>query len=191
MYSNSPTSTNEYMNTVADEALESYISLVAAGSRDAVAKLYESTKTAVYGFALSITKDTHDAKDVLQETYVRVWSKAAGYTPHGKPMAWILTIAKNLALGRLRERSKNSAVPEGDWQRYYAEHPTITSDDRLVLDAAMQTLTDEERQIVMLFAVTGLKHREIGSMLSLPLPTVLSKYQRACKKLRTLLKEGD
>ena len=54
----------------------------------------------------------------------------------------------------------------------------------------MAALTDEERQVVMLHAVTGLKHREIAQLLELPLATVLSKYRRALKKLNLLL-EGD
>ena len=50
--------------------------------------------------------------------------------------------------------------------------------------------TDEERRIVLLHAVTGLKHRELAALLELPLPTVLSKYHRALKKMRSFL-EGD
>ena len=49
---------------------------------------------------------------------------------------------------------------------------------------------DEERRIVLLHAVTGMKHREIAALLELTLPTVLSKYHRALKKMRSTL-EGD
>ena len=51
----------------------------------------------------------------------------------------------------------------------------------------MRVLGDEERQVVMLHAVAGFKHREIAQMLDMALPTVLSKYNRALKKLRTRL----
>jgi len=60
----------------------------------------------------------------------------------------------------------------------------------LVLNAAMQTLSSEERQIIILHAVSGLKHIEIAELLSMPLSTVLSKYSRARKKLQNTLKEG-
>ena len=56
--------------------------------------------------------------------------------------------------------------------------------------AALELLDAEERRIVLLHAVTGWKHREIASLLELPLPTVLSKYHRALKKLRKQL-EGE
>jgi RNA polymerase sigma-70 factor (ECF subfamily) len=49
---------------------------------------------------------------------------------------------------------------------------------------AMRVLSDEERQIVILHAVSGVKHREIAKIMEMPLPTVLSKYNRAMKKLK-------
>lgn len=66
----------------------------------------------------------------------------------------------------------------------------MTPEDRAVLEAALNILSDQERQIVVLHAAAGLKHREIAKLLELPLPTVLSKYRRALSKLKTKL-EGD
>ena len=60
---------------------------------------------------------------------------------------------------------------------------------RLVLETVLSALGQEEREIVMLHAAAGMKHREIASLLHLPLPTVLSKYNRALKKLREAMKE--
>ena len=60
-----------------------------------------------------------------------------------------------------------------------------------MLEAALKALGDEERQVVLLHAVSGLKHREIAQDLGLPLSTVLSRYNRALKKLkRHLTEEG-
>ena len=55
----------------------------------------------------------------------------------------------------------------------------------------MQNLSDQERQIVVLHALAGFKHRETASLLKMPLPTVISKYNRAVKKLRGLLVRGE
>ena len=65
----------------------------------------------------------------------------------------------------------------------------IAGDDPV--DAALTALADDERQIVLLHAVTGWKHREIAGLLELPLSTVLSKYRRALLKLKTKLEGGD
>jgi len=67
----------------------------------------------------------------------------------------------------------------------------VTPEDRYLLQMALGTLSDEECQIVMLHALTGLKHREIAALLEMPLATVLSKYHRALKKLRDFMKGDD
>ena len=101
-----------------------------------------------------------------------------------------LTIARNLSLMRLRSRDKVVDLPQEDWSLLAAEGPEVTAEDRQVLSAALFALTDQERRVVLLHAVSGMKHREIAQLLELPLATVLSKYRRALKKLRDLL-EGD
>lgn len=171
------------------QALDRCIASAAQGGREGLAELYRLTHAAVYGFALSIVKNAQDAEDVLQDVYLQVWQSAGGYRSQGKPMAWLLTIARNLSLSRLRERSRTvSLSPEG-WQARFAQTPAVTQDDRLALEALLEVLSDEERQVVALHAIAGLKHRETARLLSLPLSTVLSKYHRALKKLQFALKE--
>ena len=75
---------------------------------------------------------------------------------------------------------------EDDIRLSYVSDPT----DRLVLEAALKALNEEERRVVLLHAVSGLKHREIAQDLGEPLSTVLSRYHRALKKLKRYLTEG-
>ena len=172
------------------EELEALLSGIAAGSREDLAELYRRTRAAVYGLALSYLKNGAEAEDVAQDTFVKVWAAAPSYRPQGKPMAWLLTIARNLALGRLRTAARIQDLSEAQWSAFSIESDTLTADDRTVLAAALGRLSDEERHIVVLHAVCGLKHREIAQFLGLALPTVLSKYHRSLKKLKTIL-EGD
>ncbi len=163
---------------------------VAGGSRDALSRLYEQAGAAVYGFALSILKNPHSAEDVMQETFLQVFSSARSYQGRGKPMAWILTIARNLSLMKLREQKRISQTPlEEMWDLQSGDKGLEKKEDKILLDGVLQSLTEEERQILMLHATSGLKHREIAAMLKLPLPTVLSKYRRALLKLEKRLKE--
>lgn len=168
---------------------ESLIAAIANGDKNALAKLYELTKTAVFGFALSILRDRYDAEDILHDTYVTLYNAATEYRPMGKPMAWILTITRNLCLMKLRKDKRNESQPEDTWEPPDPRDRITSSTDRIVLETAMETLSDEERQIVMLHAVAGQKHREIALILDLPLSTTLSKYSRALSKLRNQLKE--
>ncbi len=183
------TSTWEYPDRPQAAVLEADIALVAQGDRQALCDLYERTRRAAYGFALSILKNAQDAEDVLQETYIRLYAAADRYQPQGKPMAWILTIVRNLARMKLREGARRAALAPEDWERLPASQSGLTSEDRLVLSAALRDLTDEDLRIVMLHAVSGLKHRETAALLQLPLSTVLSKYHRALKKLKIQLTE--
>ena len=142
------------------------------------------------GLVRSYLQHPQDAEDVTQAAVGRIWDNAASYRPQGKPMAWLLTVARNLALMRLRERGKTQELTDEEWSALPARAPDVTTEDRHVLRAALSVLSEQERQVVMLHAVTGLKHREIAQLLELPLATVLSKYRRALKKLNLLL-EGD
>ena len=174
-----------------DGVIENCIEKIAAGDREALTPLYRQTSATVYGFALSILKNRQDAEDVLQDTYLRIWNAAGSYTPGGKPLAWILTITRNLALMRMRERSRTVEMAPDVWQSFLAEEAAGNQEDRLMLASLLEMLSDQERQIVMLHAMTGWKHREIAELLHLPLPTVLSKYNRALKKIRNVWKEAN
>lgn len=174
-------------HAILDRCLEG----VARQDSGALAELYHRTRGAVYAFALSLLKNPHDAEDVLHDCYVRIYAAAGQYRSQGKPLAWMLTIARNLCLESLRQRGRTEPLPEADWSRWLEGKEGLSSEDRLLLAQCMQGLGDQERQIVALHAVAGFKHREIAQMLSLPLPTVLSKYRRAKRKLQAALAKGE
>lgn len=168
--------------------LDLYIQMIAGGSRDALEALYHDTSTAIYAYALSVLKNPHDAEDILHECYLRIHTAAAEYHADNKAMAWIMTIARNLCLMRLRERNKTVELNEEDWNHHLQAYSEMDQDDRIVLMQCMSRLTEEDRQIVTLHAVAGFKHREIAQFLEMPLATVLSKYHRSLKKLRSYFK---
>lgn len=160
------------------------ISQIALGDTEALRELYEKTSSVVYGFALSILKNQHDAQDVMQELYVKVYENAPQYVSRGKPMAWILTITRNLSLMKLREngRFEQMDVNQGSEEAYYSD-----LGEHEALKGAMTLLTDVQRQAVMLHALSGFKHHECAALLKIPLSTELSHYHRAIKKLRAHL----
>ena len=164
------------------------IKKIALGDMNAFQTLYESTSKNIYGFALSITRNKHDAEDILQETFLKVYTKAADYIGIGKPMAWILTIARNLALSKLRENGKAFDLDENR-DSVLGLTTVENAEHRILLETVFNSLTLEEKQIVYLHAASGLKHREIAEMLNISLGTVLSKYNRAIKKIKLTVKE--
>lgn len=170
-----------------DEKLEKALKDMAQGDMHAMESLYELSKAQVYGFALSILKSAHDAQDVMHDAYIKIYNASVSYTPKGTPMAWILTIVRNLSLMKIREKSRTADSGEEILELFTAESKIPSTEDKVVLQAAMSALKDDERQIVMLHAIAGFKHREIAEVLELPTNTVLSKYNRALKKLRAKL----
>ena len=185
------TMAEESRGATAPEVLEPLLLRLAQGDEQALGELYHRARAAVYGLALSYLKHTYDAEDVTQDTFVRVWENAPRYRPQGTPLAWILAVARNLALMKLRERGKTQEMEPEEWARLAADSPLVTTEDRQVLQTALYGLSDQERQVVILHAVTGWKHREIAALLELPLATVLSKYRRALQKLRDCLEGGE
>ena len=161
---------------------------MADGDGNAFAEFYDKTSSAVYGFALSILRNREDAEDLMHDTYVRAYTGSISYTPQGKPLSWLLTIVRNLSYNKLRNGTMSEDISQ--YEDIYGVEETDSTVDRLVLEKAMEILTFEERQIVILHALTGLKHREIAELLNMPLGTVISKYNRSLRKIREEL-EGE
>lgn len=165
---------------------ENLILRMADGDRDAFSEFYRQTSSAVYGFALSILRNKHDAEDVMHDAFIKAYSAAIGYRPSGNPMPWLLTIVRNLCLNKIRAGRVCEDISEYENLAAASEEDSI---DRMVLEQAMGILDSVERQIVVLHALTGLKHREIADILEVPVGTVLSKYNRALKKMKKELEE--
>ena len=165
---------------------------VAQGDKEAFQRLYQNTDKTIYGFILSILRNPQDAEEIMQETYLKIWTSAAGYKSQGKPLAWMFTIARNLCYMKFRDQKREadiglSDLSEGELGEFCPQIEDAA--DKMVLKAALHILNEEERQIVLLHTTAGMKHREIAADLEMPLATVLSKYNRAMKKLQKHLRE--
>ncbi len=167
--------------------LDECIFKIANKDKEALSELYRKTSKSVYSFALTILKNTYDAEDILHDVYISLYNSADKYKSSGKPMAFIITVTKNLCLMKLRERKKSADIPDEDWEKYLDEKTKVSTEDKEVLIKCMTCLKDDEKQIVILHAVSGFKHREIADILDMRLSTVLSKYNRALKKLKEQL----
>lgn len=174
-----------------DKILDELILKVAKGDNNALEELYRLTKSGIYGFALSMLKSPTDAEDVLHDTYLSIHASAYMYASEGKPMAWLITIAKNHCFRVFRNRKWNDEKEVDENTTEETHDFALSSDEKWVLEELLATLNDDERQIIMLHAVAGFKHREIADLLNLKLSTVLSKHHRGLKKLKeNYKKEG-
>ena len=159
-----------------ERRLDNLMKEVTQGSERAFEELYEGMKRGVFALAYSYLRNYEDAEDVLQQTFLRVKRKAYLYRVGTNARAWIFQIAKNTALDELRRRKQRK---EGELLREEGvETPVV------FLDELTARLSEEEREIVIMHAVWGYKHKEIAEEKGLPLGTVTWKYNEAIKKLR-------
>ncbi len=170
---------------------ETLFEKIGKGDVKAFEELYRLTDKAIYAYILSILKDPFASEDVMQETYIKIRSAAHLYIPQKKPLAWMFTIAKNLCLMKLRENKRKSDSDYFDLENNVEFSYVTDAEDKIVLKSALTILSEEERNIILLYAVSGLKHTEIAKSLGIPISTELSKYHRGLKKLKKHLKEKE
>jgi len=143
----------------------------------------------VYRLAYRLSGNQHDAEDLTQETFIRVFRSLQNYQP-GTFEGWLHRITTNLFLDMVRRRARirMEALPE-DYDRVPSERPgpeQIFHDSRLGpdLQAALDSLPPEFRAAVVLCDVEGLSYEEIGTTLGVKLGTVRSRIHRGRQALR-------
>ncbi|GLZ35771.1 RNA polymerase sigma factor SigE [Lentzea sp. NBRC 105346] len=146
----------------------------------------------VYRLAYRLTGNQHDAEDLTQETFIRVFRSLASYKP-GTFEGWLHRITTNLFLDMARRRSRlrMEGLPE-DTDRLEGDDPTpeeIWDNTHLDpdLQAALDELPAEFRAAVVLCDVEGLSYEEIGATLGVKLGTVRSRIHRGRQALRAAL----
>ncbi|SFB51671.1 RNA polymerase, sigma 29 subunit, SigE [Amycolatopsis marina] len=146
----------------------------------------------VYRLAYRLSGNTHDAEDLTQETFIRVFRSLASYKP-GTFEGWLHRITTNLFLDMARRRSRvrMEGLPE-DTDRIIGDDPSpeqVYSETHLDpdLQAALDELPPEFRAAVVLCDVEGLSYEEIGATLGVKLGTVRSRIHRGRQALRASL----
>lgn len=170
------------------KVIEDLILETAKGNIESFENLYVKINKIVYSYVLAILKNHECSQDVMQDTFIKIKQSASKYIPQGKPLAWILRIAKNIALMLIRKNNKEQLTDIEENEYLLNKSVELDLDEAIVLKAALKLLEEEEREIVFLYLVSGMKHREIAEILEKPLGTVLWKYNNALKKLRKELK---
>ena len=165
---------------------EGLLHRIAQGDNDALYELYVEFKSTVFNFALSITGDYHFSQDVLQDTFVRIKTSSSVNKNYQNPKAYIFTITRNLSVSYLRKQKYIVGDKEFEMIRNNADTEDVLLS--VELQRAINVLNEVEHQIVVLYVIGGLKHKEIAQILSIPTPTVMWKYRNSLAKLKNQLK---
>ena len=170
--------------------LRSLVSAAKKGDKDAFARLYEGIYKDLYKFALYCLKNPEDAEDVVSETVLDAWQGLPGLRQEDAFRPWIFKILS--AKCKRRMRSYAQRRNETDIEDVVIPVPNDFQDgEALELQAAMDSLSDEERLILSLQIFSGYDSAEISSMLGMNRNTVRSKQSRALGKLKAFLTGGN
>jgi RNA polymerase sigma-70 factor (ECF subfamily) len=158
---------------------------------------------AAYALARSLTRNPSDAEDVVQEACLRAY-RALDNTPVANARAWVLTIVHNTAYTWMRKNRPPSIVTADDLEAVEQRQPVslesvsatpeasiIAKTDGARLEAMMQELPPQFREVLMLREVEGYSYREIAEVTGVPIGTVMSRLKRARDQLIAAIGRGQ
>jgi RNA polymerase sigma-70 factor (ECF subfamily) len=179
--------------------LPALLPAVARGDIASFEALFDRYSGTLYALLLRILGNPEDAQEVLQETFVKVWTSAKMFDAvRGSEAAWLISIARSRGIDKLRSRRirvdrENDAGREISIQSSFVEKTTgaeeaIRSEERTAVRGALAELPEAQRVALELAYFEGLSQSEIAERLGEPLGTVKTRMQLGMKKLRERLR---
>jgi RNA polymerase sigma-70 factor (ECF subfamily) len=180
--------------------------LIAAGDEAAFMTAYDAHASLIYAVVARLLSDREAAAEIIQETYLTLWQRAAQYrTEAGSLRTWLMRIARNRALDRLRAEARRPrlvSAPDGveaDGGALASAEARSTDIDaepglgverrwtQAVVRTAVATMPADEREVIVLAYDQGLSQSQIANRLALPVGTVKSRTRRGMHRLRETL----
>lgn len=187
-----------------DRQLQASIRAAKAGRPDGYQAILASYGPRLYGYFYRATGDRDDAEDLVSEVMLRVVRMLANYDERGRFEPWLFRIAANLVRDRIRRRkaapsslSLSAESPEGASLGDVLPGAARAVDADLLAEeageelmAALETLDDGTRQMILLRHFADMSFAEIAKLMDCPLGTALAKVHRGLKALRAKLERG-
>ena len=177
---------------MAADHISDLISRTGLGDRAAFRALYAATSAKLFGICLRVLKNKADAEDVLQESYVKIWHNAARYQVSGySPMTWLITIARNQSIDRLRAR-KPYAAELGEAEEVAdlgatPEQAVLQGGEAERLRLCLEKLSPGRAEAVKAAYMEGYSYQELADRLNQPINTVRTWLRRSLISLKECL----
>ncbi|TWG98063.1 RNA polymerase sigma-70 factor (ECF subfamily) [Mesorhizobium sp. J18] len=146
-------------------------------------------------FAVSLTKNSDRADDLVQETLVKAWDKQSSFQPGTNLRAWLFTILRNEFYSQMRKRGREVQDSDGSITARLSIHPS--QDGSLDLDdfrKALELLPEDQREAIVLIGASGFSYEEAAEICGCAVGTIKSRVSRARTRLQEILHisgEGD
>lgn len=159
----------------------------------AVAELYDRHCRLLFGLILRIIRDRSEAEEILQEVFILVWTRAETCNVSlGPPAAWLVRIARNRAIDRLRANSVRLRAVESAPEPEPAENPETragVSERQRAVARALESLPSNQRVLIEQAYFLGLTQSELAARFELPLGTVKTRIRTGMLALREQLSQ--
>lgn len=173
--------------SMTDREFDQNIKLILQGKQEGLRAIYEAYLPSVYSCIMAVLQNDQNAQDVTADFFIKLWEIAGQYRLGGKHKAWLMTIARNMAVDHLRKYQREQLTDELS-ESETAAMAQESQEDRICSELSLQqlleTLEEEEKQIVSLKIMGELTLKEISQIMKKPLGTVAWKYRAALGKLK-------
>lgn len=172
-----------------------WIAQAAKGDTHALTALHREFAPLLHGIARRILADSEDVREVVQDSFVKAWRRAAAYRPErGEVYGWMVFITRNEAIDRLRRSSRRAAAlamlqneePDGA-----GVEPDEGFEQKDLLDRNMAQLSAAQRRALELAFFTGCSQAEIATAMRTPVGNVKNHLRRGLLKLRKLVNRHE
>lgn len=171
--------------------LEDLMAAVADQDRAAFAELYRRTAPKLYGVMLRILGEAAKTDEAMQDAYVRIWRSAGGYdAARGRPITWLATIARNIAIDRRRAEYSRGAALTADVDLDLLAHrggDAASAEQLAALRVCLDRLDGEQRQMVIAAYLGGESREELAERTGRPVGTIKSWLHRSLAQLKGCL----
>ncbi len=176
---------------------------ICSGNQQAFLELYDRFSRPLYSLAQRILENPQDSEDVIQQSFVQVWKKAASFqTGRASLFTWLVLITRAKAIDRLRQRQRQTRLSQeqachaeadpdaalaGTALPGTAQEQLIAQEQRAAILAALDKIPADQREAIELAFFTGLTQTEISETLATPLGTIKARIRRGMLRLRDCL----
>jgi RNA polymerase sigma factor (sigma-70 family) len=173
--------------TMSDEQL---LAAIAGQSQIALEMLYDRHAGVVYSLARKIVRSPRDAEEVLQDVFLRVWTRAGDYNAlKGKALTWMLTITHHLAIDLYRRNSLRQTELLEENSPQISLEADVVALERIAAQNALQKLEPSDRLVLEALYFEGLSQSQLASRTGIPLGTIKSKARTALQQLKKFFDE--
>ena len=162
-----------------------------AGDADAFEQILSFYEKAIYNYVFRIMKDPQTAKEITQDTFVKVYTHRKTIDPEKSIKTWIFTIATNTAYDFIRAKKRKNEISFDEdnetissFEAYYPKEGLVSD-----VDKALDQIKPEYKKVLLLFYQQGFEYKEIAEILEIPINTVKTYIKRGKEELKDKLED--